>query len=180
MSLGAIESHGGTITVASKVGKGTVFRIYIPLSFDKIEKVVVSMRMDKPFQSTETILLVDDDIRLRESQAHVLTSLGYTVIKAEHGKEAVQIYSEKFKTIDLVIMDLTMPVMGGVQAAKRMRKIKPDVSIIFITGYDRDSTINEMHTVEIGEVVLEKPYTMMQLQNTIRNKLTADVSMLAK
>ncbi len=173
MCLGAIESHGGTIKVVSKLGKGTAFRVYIPLCFDKVEYVDASITLDQPFNSDETILLVDDDERLRTSQASVLESLGYDVLTAEHGKEAVQIFSEHFKEVDLVVMDLTMPIMGGAQAAKRMRKVDSNVKIIFITGYDRDSTINEINTVDVGEVVLEKPYTMMQLQNAIRNRLMA-------
>ncbi len=175
MCLGAIESHGGTIKIVSKLGKGTAFIVYIPLCFDKIKHVDTSITLDGTFNSNETILLVDDDKRLRTSQASVLESLGYRVLIAEHGKDAVQIFSKHFKEIDLVVMDLTMPIMGGAQAAKRMRKVDPSVKIIFITGYDRDSTINEINTVAIGEVVLEKPYTMMQLQNTMRDRLMANI-----
>lgn len=171
MSFGAIQSHGGTIKVSSILGKGTDFQIYLPLSDVEEESVFVKTITQDNIVGHETILLVDDDQRLRESQKDVFENIGYTVIEAENGKDAVALFVKKQQEIDLVVMDLTMPVMGGVQASKKMRELSPDVKILFITGYDMQATIDGGHALESGERVLEKPFTMKNLHNAIRDCL---------
>ncbi len=172
MSYGAIQSHGGTIEVLSKVGKGTAFKIYLPIYLGDMAKQLETTMGSRESQAGETILLVDDDQALRESQKEALEIMGYHMIEAKHGREAVQIFQEKGNEIDLILMDLTMPVMGGVSAAERIRSISAKAKIIFVTGYDKDSTMNGDGLPAVGECILEKPYTMNKLHQMIQKQLS--------
>ncbi len=169
MCFGAIQSHGGKIQVQSEVGKGTAFKVFIPIDdtaavekhFDDSGTVSVGLG--------EMILLVDDDHVLLESQKHALTALGYEVLEAKHGKQAVRLFEQYHNQISLVVTDVTMPVMGGVRAVQKMREIQSDLRVIFVTGYDKDNTLDELPNMD--ECILEKPYTMDKLNKMIQQQL---------
>ncbi|WP_081881147.1 hybrid sensor histidine kinase/response regulator [Ghiorsea bivora] len=169
MCFGAIQSHGGKIQVQSEVGKGTAFKVFIPIDdtvtaekhFDDSGTVSVGLG--------EMILLVDDDVTLLKSQKHALTALGYEVLEAKHGKQAVQLFEQYQSQISLVVTDVTMPVMGGVRAVQKMRAIQGDLRVIFVTGYDKDNTLDELPSMD--ECILEKPYTMDKLNKMIQQQL---------
>lgn len=171
MCYGAIQSHNGTIEVQSKPGKGTAFKVYIPICSDDFSKQMDLTIHNAVLGNGETILLADDDERLRKAQKEVLESLGYSIIEASHGREAVTLFAEHNESVDLVIIDLTMPVMGGVPAARKIRSIRENARIIFVTGYDKDSSINGEYMPSSDEFVLEKPYTMDELSSVIRKQL---------
>ncbi|MCF6208489.1 MAG: ATP-binding protein, partial [Ghiorsea sp.] len=174
MCYWAIQSHGGTIRVQSMVGQGTGFKIYIPIC-NQLEDAT----LDKGFHESgtlsiglgETILLVDYDHALRDSQKEALVSLGYHVLEAKHGKDAVALFEKYHDSIHLVITDVTMPVMGGVEAVEHMREIKPDVRAVFVTGYDKDDTLNGERLPGVEEFVLNKPYTIDKLNKVIQQQL---------
>ncbi|MDQ6956028.1 MAG: response regulator, partial [Mariprofundaceae bacterium] len=86
-------------------------------------------------------------------------------------KEAVELFKEHQKSITLILMDITMPVMSGVTAAKQIRAIQSDAHIIFVTGYDRDDTLNGAQLPDANELILEKPYTMSKLNTVIQQQL---------
>lgn len=172
MSYGAIQSHGGTIEVLSKVGKGTAFKIYLPIYLGDVAQQLETTMGSRESQAGETILLVDDDQTLRESQKEALEVMGYHIIEAHHGREAVQVFQEKQDEIDLILMDLTMPIMGGVSAAERIRSLSAKAKIIFVTGYDKDCTMNGDGLPAVGECILEKPYTMNKLHSVIQKQLS--------
>lgn len=169
MCFGAIQSHGGKIQVQSEVGKGTAFKVFIPID----ERVVVEKHFDDSGTISvglgEMILLVDDDQALLESQKHALTALGYEVLEAKHGKQAVKLFKQYHSQISLVVTDVTMPVMGGVRAVQKMREIQSDLRVIFVTGYDKDDTLDELPRMD--ECILEKPYTMDKLNKMIQQQL---------
>ncbi|MBL4658784.1 MAG: response regulator [Alcanivoracaceae bacterium] len=169
MCFGAVQSHHGAIKVQSEVGKGTAFKVFIPMNdsgevvkrFDDSGTVSVGLG--------EMILLADDDQALREAQKDALIDLGYEVIEAKHGKQAVQLFEQYQSQISLVITDVTMPVMGGVQAVRKMREIQHDLRVIFVTGYDKDDTLDELPNMD--ECILEKPYTMDKLNKIVQQQL---------
>jgi len=169
MCFGAVQSHGGKIQVQSEVGKGTAFKVFIPID----DTVTVEKRFDDSGTVSvglgEMILLVDDDQVLLESQKHALTALGYEVLEAKHGKQAVKLFEQYQNQISLVVTDVTMPVLGGVRAVQKMRKIQSDLRVIFVTGYDKDNTLDELPSMD--ECILEKPYTMDSLNKMIQQQL---------
>ena len=171
MCYGAIQSHAGTITVQSKVGHGTGFQIYIPVCHDGILNQSLTISGSLTVGVGQTILLADDNKQLRESQKEVLEMLGYKTLEAENGKKAVSLFKQYQANIALTLMDITMPIMGGVAAVEKIRAIQPDARIIYVTGYDRDSTLNGERLPDPSDFILEKPYTMSKLNTVIQQQL---------
>jgi len=116
----------------------------------------------------ELILLVDDQQQIIKTGKDVLESLGYAVMTATDGRQAVEIFKAHSQEIDLVIMDVVMPVMGGAKAAQNMRRINPDAKVIFSTGYDKT-----LQTDMENEVVLSKPFSIVEMSHLIRQLLTS-------
>ncbi|NWF36093.1 CBS domain-containing protein [Mariprofundus sp. KV] len=170
MAYGAIENHHGVIEVDSCEGQGTSFHIYLPL----VKEAGRSQQLEKAFETIkghgETILLVDDEERVREVGEAVLTSLNYQVLTATDGETAVQLFREKCETIDLVILDLVMPRLGGGEAARRMQEIRSDVPVIFATAYDREEAMASTTLPESCTLLL-KPYQVGEMSQVIRSKL---------
>jgi signal transduction histidine kinase len=171
MCYGAIQSHAGTITVQSKVGHGTGFQIYIPVCHNEALNQSLTASGTLTIGVGQTILLADDNKQLRDSQKEVLQMLGYKILEAENGKEAISLFKEHQASIALTLMDITMPIMGGVAAVEEIRAIQPDARIIYVTGYDRDSTLNGERLPDSSDFILEKPYTMSKLNTVIQQQL---------
>ena len=169
MVYGAVRSHSGYIDVVSYPGSGSRFSIYFPLvdekesSYLKVNSVVQGEQ--------ECILLVDDDDALLEANEQLLIALGYRVITAKNGLLAVEIYQQRGDDIDLIVMDVVMPLLGGPAAAERIRKINPDVKVLFITGYDKDHE-STCEMVSESENVLNKPLAIDLLSRAIHDRLS--------
>jgi len=170
MVFGAVQTHGGFIEVDSTEGKGTSFHLYIPVLDEKKQLNTMSRTDSFVPGFGETLLLVDDDNSLLEANRDVLTSLGYNVLTANNGLEAVELFKQKSNDIHMVIMDVVMPKLSGPVAASRMQKIREDFPILFVTGYDRDGSLAGDVPVD-REHVLEKPFTAGQLSRRIRRSL---------
>ena len=153
----------------SEPGKGTAFKVFIPINEDA--KKVKSFDESGTLSSGvgEMILLVDDNEELLASQQEALSTLGYQPIVAKNGKEAVDVFEKYQEQIKLVVTDVTMPVMGGVRAVQKMRQMRPDIRVIFVTGYDAGDTLDELP--QMNECILEKPYTMDKLNKFIQRQL---------
>ncbi|NWF35665.1 ATP-binding protein [Mariprofundus sp. KV] len=169
MVYGAVHSHGGYIDVVSYPESGTRFSIYFPIVDEQEEAHPINSVIEEGRQ--ETILLVDDDESLLEANEQLLVELGYQVMTAKNGFQALDIYRHRGETIDLVLMDVVMPVLGGPAAAEQIRKINPDVKILFVTGYDRDHQ-STCEMVSEWESVLNKPLIVDELCRAIRDKLS--------
>jgi CheY-like chemotaxis protein len=167
-AYGIIKNHHGIITVDSERGKGTTFHIYLPASEKEVavkEKVsgVVS-------EGTGTILLVDDEEMILEVGELMLRQLGFEVLTAKGGREAIEIYRKNVRTIDLVVLDMVMPEMGGGQTYDLLKEINPDVVVLLSSGYSMNGQATEI--MERGcRGFIQKPFNLVELSNRLMEVL---------
>ena len=170
MVCGAVQSHGGVIDVESELGRGTSFHVYLPQT---VHRKATSDEVNNftPIPSMgETILLVDDDGGVRTTNREVLESLGYRVLEAGDGKEALHLFAAHQEEVSLVMLDVVMPNMGGVEAAERIRELKPTVPVIFSTGYNMEQVLDPSWVFE-HTLMLNKPVPINGLSKSIRKLL---------
>jgi len=169
MVYGAVQNHSGIIDVQSSEGEGTVFTIYLPLR--SAREVDFSDDNDVCIDGTgKGILLVDDEPGLRLVLAEVLQQNGFAVWVASDGEEAVDLFRKNSNSIDLVLMDVVMPNMGGVAAAEEIRAMHADLPIIFQTGYGEDTQLTAAQTISHSES-LQKPVKIPELLLLIEESL---------
>ncbi len=169
MIYGIVKNHNGLIHVNSEVKKGATFKLYFPLYMGSSEKKIES-KENGPTKGHGRILLVDDEELLRNSVADILNHLGYEVVTAFDGQDAVEYYQKFGKDVDLVIMDLTMPRLNGAESFKVIKEINPDVKVILSTGYSpTDKTQKMLNAGVVG--FIQKPYIARQLSKVIAKAL---------
>ena len=167
---GIIKNHGGYINVYSEIDRGTTFTFYLPASEKEVaeEKQALTTVM----MGQETILLVDDEEMIIDVGRELLEELGYQVILARSGHEAIAIYRQKCEKIDLIIMDMIMPNMGGGETFDRLKKINPDSKVLLSSGYSVDGQASKI--LERGcDGFIQKPFNMRQLSIKVREILDA-------
>ena len=165
---GIIKNHGGIIDVNSKKGEGTTFTIYMPAS-DKgiVEEKGVS---GETLKGTETVLLVDDEDRIVDIGKKILKIMGYKVLIARSGKEAIELYKKNQAGIDIVVLDMIMPEIGGGEAYDRLKEINPHVRVLLSSGYSINGEATEI--LERGcNGFVQKPFSMKELSRRIREIL---------
>jgi PAS domain S-box-containing protein len=163
-AYGIIKSHGGIITARSKKGDGSTFSIYLPASDKKIQKV--SEPAKAVVRGEGIVLLIDDEEIIIDVGVELLRFLGYSVIAARSGKEALDIYQEKNHEIDIVILDMIMPQMGGDEVFDRLRKINPKARILLSTGYSLNGQAKKI--MERGcSGFIQKPFTIDDLSKKL-------------
>jgi len=168
---GVVKAHKGNISCYSEPGRGTTFNVYfpVPLSTESTETPEIKLG-DKIEGGNETILLADDERPILEMVKDLLQSRGYSVLVALTGEEALAIFREQKDGIDLVILDLGMPGMGGQACLTELLKIKPRVKVIVASGYWADS--NGQKTMQAGaKEFISKPYHLIDLLKTVRGVL---------
>jgi PAS domain S-box-containing protein len=174
ISYGIIKQHHGTITVESTPGSGTVFTIYLPLIQSDI--LVPAVREEVPAKlGTETILVAEDEEIVKLFLTGILQRAGYTVISAANGEEAVTRFSEHNSQISLVISDVVMPKKNGREICEEIRRLKPDIKFIFISGYTAD-IILQKGIVEEGVEFVTKPFSKNEILRKVRNVLDREVT----
>jgi PAS domain S-box-containing protein len=179
--IGIIKGHLGAIIVDSEVGKGTTIRVLFPSSVQyrapSLQDMDVSAVKDSRSDSgagRKTILVVDDEELVRELCVEWLELLGYDTIAAADGEEGVRIFRERLNEIDMVLLDFVMPRMSGIEAFEELIRIKPDVKVIFSSGYTED-VIRQRFPGPLPASILHKPYDMDILKAELERLLgTAD------
>jgi len=168
---GIVNQHGGSIKVASEPGRGTCFEIRLPaVPVDLEAPQAATIEPSNAQTGTATILLAEDHEGLAELAYEILSPLGYRVILANNGEEALRLFKAHQEEIQLAILDVVMPRLGGVEAYKQMREIKRDLPVIFTTGHTEESAAISAYIRE-GAVFLPKPYTPDQLGSAVRSTL---------
>lgn len=165
--FGIVTQHDGIITASSEPGNGTNFRIYFPL-VDKdavIEELLPEQEVI--IETSKTIVITEDDEKVRNLTSAILIEAGHDVITAANGEEAVLLISDSPDSVDLVILDVIMPILGGYEAADRIREIRPDMPLIFCSGYSKDFNNQNIHRDRERSTFLSKPYSTAQLLNAI-------------
>ena len=167
---GIIKQHEGYINVYSEPGKGTEFKIYLPLIEEETAKGIEVEAVAPIKGGTETILLAEDDASLKKLSRIVLESLGYTVITAEDGEEAIIKYKENREKIQLVVLDMIMPKKNGKEAYAEIKKIRPNVKALFVSGYTID-IIHKKELLDEGLDLILKPVSPKDLVRKVREIL---------
>ncbi|MDQ6979782.1 MAG: PAS domain S-box protein [Mariprofundaceae bacterium] len=172
--FGVIERLGGTIQVDSKPGD-TQFSIYIPIAVADEAPVAAAKEVVDVEQENQpfVILLVDDETEVLAITSKILSSLNYKVIEARNGLEAMRYYEDHSDSIDLVVTDIIMPELSGIEAVERMRCIRESLPVIFITGYDQEYFEQQVEEDEKTRLVL-KPLRIGELSKIIRQMLAED------
>jgi two-component system cell cycle sensor histidine kinase/response regulator CckA len=167
MAYGIIRQHNGWITVESELGGGSSFRICLPLAAEMDSTGTVAV--DVPRGGTETILLVEDDEQVLQVNKSMLEENGYRVIPARDGEEAVQLFRSERNAVALAIIDVVMPLMSGRQVYDELSKLKPDLPVIFTSGYPSDAI--DRTGVPQNAHFIAKPMASREFLNKVRNIL---------
>ncbi len=169
MVYGIVKQHNGFIHLYSEPGKGTTFKIYLP-PVKAAPDAAVPAGAPELRGGNETILLAEDDESVRELVEHTLTNLGYTVLPARNGREAVDVFGRNRENVSLALLDVAMPVMGGKEAFEAMYKVSPGLKVVFMSGYAADGA-HETFLLITGAPFLAKPFGPGELGRKIREVL---------
>ena len=177
--LGVVNAHNGVITVESRLDSGSVFRVFLPVSTEEIP-----LQHERPFpvpllEGDGTVLLIEDEEQVRNMAKIMLTRLGYTVLEAKDGVEAVEIFQQHPDEIRCVLSDLTMPRMNGWDTLAALRKLSPDTPVVLSSGYDEAQVMAGEHP-ERPNAFLGKPYQLKELRETIRRVLADKKSFIVR
>jgi len=168
---GIVKNHGGAIEVFSTLHEGSEFRLYFPKG-----KKEITIESEKPMseisQGNACVLVVDDEELVREMVTEILSAFGYTVLQAENGQKGVEAYQEQHADIDLVILDMKMPMMDGREAFLAMQKINPNVCALLSTGYGSNNEAQEILDLGVKDL-LSKPYKMEEILEKVQTALTS-------
>jgi len=168
--LGIVKAHKGAITVESKLSQGSTFRVYLPVITEEVlrqpDKVVKVQKLEEG----GTVLLIEDDEMLRVMVASMLKRLSFSVLEANDGVEALEVFRQHQNEIKFVISDLTMPRMDGWETLTALRKLQPGIPVILASGYDLAHVMAGDHP-ELPQAFIGKPYRLNELRNAISQVL---------
>ncbi len=169
---GIVKQSGGFIWAYSEPGRGSSFKIYLPRTFGAEEEPRRPAIGDRPLGSGETVLLVEDEDSVRATVRQGLEACGYSVLEARSPGEALLMAERHPAALDLVLTDVVMPMMGGRELVERLRRVRPDIAVLFMSGYT-DNIIAHHGVLERGVAFLQKPFTRNVLARKVREALLA-------
>jgi signal transduction histidine kinase len=170
-SHGIIKQSGGYIHVETKKDHGSSFRIFLPVTSEVPEASQPPAEPDVARPGTETVLLVEDEDPVRRFAAYSLREAGYAVLEARNGVDALRVLQEQpARHIDIIVTDVIMPKMSGVELAAQIKRLHPKMQILFVSGYTGD-TLDNTGVSQSGITLLEKPFSTAQLTRKIRELL---------
>jgi len=165
-AYGIIKNHDGYINVDSRQGQGTTFSVYLPASEETAGEAAKGPEAVAE-RGTGTILMVDDEDMVLDVGTQLLKSLGYSVLEARDGMEAIDIYQKNNGTIDMVFLDIVMPGMSGRDTYDRLREINPDIKVLLSSGYDIDTQATEILDRGANSFI-QKPFALKDLSQKIK------------
>ena len=167
--LGIVRGHKGAIKVYSTLQQGTTFKVLFPATAHQSLKQPAREAVEQS-SGGETVLVVDDEHIVRRSAKAMLERYGYSVVLAENGKEAVDLYKVLADKIDLVLLDMTMPVMSGEEAFRHLKTLRPEVRVVLSSGYNEVEAVRRFTGKGLAGF-LQKPYSAVTLAEKIRTVL---------
>jgi PAS domain S-box-containing protein len=173
--FGIVKGHKGWITVHSKPGEGTAFHIYLPAAQTRAPSAPPPTLPEPAHTPSERILIVDDEPLVRDLAKTVLERMGFRVVTAEDGDEALDIYRREANTIDLILLDYIMPRMNGLQVLKELQQLDPQVCVLFSSGYHMDHEVDQLLAAG-ARAFVAKPYRAQDLVQSIRQVLKSGKS----
>jgi CheY-like chemotaxis protein len=169
-AFGIVQNHGGHIEVRSAPDRGTTFRVYLPNTDAPAPKPDPPPARD-PTEEEGAVLLVDDEPMVREVGAEMLAALGFDVVTAASGAEALERFREKGTVIRLVILDMIMPEMSGERVFEQLRALDPDVRVLLSSGYSLEGQARAI--LERGcDGFIQKPFNLREISGKIKEVLT--------
>jgi len=167
---GIVKQSGGSIWVYSEMGKGTTFKVYLPRIDEEPQEYHRGTEEREIARGTETILLVEDEEMLRRLAREVLEMKGYRVLEAANGGEAIRLCEEYRGRIHLLLTDVVMPEMSGRALADQLLQARPDLLVLYMSGYTADAIVNH-GVVDEGTLLIQKPFTPGALAQMVREVL---------
>ncbi len=168
--LGIIRAHNGAIHIDSEAGRGTTIKVLLPALEEPVEPPLEEKAVDKDWHASGTVLVVDDELQIRKLQEITLSIKGFTVLTAENGCEAVELFREHKDEIVCVLLDLTMPHMDGEETYAELRRIREDVPVILMSGYGEKQVKERLGQAGFSAFI-KKPCQPRELMETIRRVL---------
>lgn len=167
---GIVRAHGGGVAVETEPGKGSVFRVYLPMQKTVAQAGTGPAAAVARPAGEVTVLLVEDEPEIRRVAAAMLVRMGYPVLEATEGPEALAMFRENAAKIQCVVCDLTMPKMDGWETLAALRRLRPGLSVVLASGYDQAQVMTGEHD-EWPQAFLHKPYQMVKLQEAIHQAM---------
>ncbi len=170
-AYGIIKQHGGYIWVYSEAGRGTTFKVYMPISSESPSQKDKTVKPKTLIKGTASVMIVEDDIRVLKLASQILSAQGYSIIETSSAEEAVTIAKEAKGPIHLLISDVIMPVMKGPEVFEKIREFHPEIRALFMSGYTHD-IISRQGILKEGIEFIQKPFTV----NGLAEKVAAVLS----
>ncbi|MBA3646924.1 MAG: response regulator [Gemmatimonadaceae bacterium] len=172
-TYGIVKQSKGYIEVATELGKGTTFKVFLPIAETLAQAVLATAERHKNAElASGTILLVDDEAGVRQLAQRILEKAGYRVLEAANGDDATFAYAQNKDSIDLVVTDMIMPVCGGPELVRRLRSHNPLLRVLYMSGYSEDSD-EEQAARDSGSPFVQKPFTATELVARVGEALAA-------
>jgi CheY-like chemotaxis protein len=168
MVYGIIKQSNGYIMAYSEPGRGTTFKIYFPRTQESVSPV--HRANDEIPSGTETVMVVEDEAALRELTCVLLEDAGYTVLESSGAEDALETAKDMHRKIDLLLTDVVMPRLDGRELANQMVSLRPDLKVLYMSGYTDDIIVHRGVLTQ-GAVLVQKPFTKRTLLQKVRETL---------